>query len=246
MQRSNTYIILYTLALTVFCGVVLSLTAMALKPRQKANIEQERKINIVATFADVSKMSKEEAVALYNNIIEGLVVNSKGEKIDGVEAGKVEVLREYKKPVEERRFPVYIARNKDNKEKIEFYVVPTYGFGLWNSISGYVALKPDLNTIEGVRFGHVGETPGLGARIADDEEVYNRYIGKKLFDEKGELQSVDMQKGEGNNYDDQPHKVDGMSGATLTAKGVNNMFNEYFAAYKSYFNSISNPQTTLK
>jgi len=246
VQRSNTYIILYTLALTVFCGVVLSLTAMALKPLQDYNIEQERKINIVATFADVEGMSKDTAVALYNSIIEGIVVNYKGEKIEGVEAGEIEVLREYKKPVEERRFPVYIAKNKDDKEKIEFYIVPTYGFGLWNSISGYVALKPDLNTIEGVRFGHVGETPGLGARIADDEAVYNRYIGKKLFDEKGELQSVVMQKGEGNNYDDQPHKVDGLSGATLTAKGVNNMFLEYFAAYQNYFKSISNPQTTVK
>jgi len=246
VQRSNTYIILYTLALTVFCGVVLSLTAMALKPLQDYNIEQERKINIVATFADVSEMSKDTAVALYNSIIEGIVVNYKGEKIEGVEAGEIEVLREYKKPVEERRFPVYIAKNKDDKEKIEFYIVPTYGFGLWNSISGYVALKPDLNTIEGVRFGHVGETPGLGARIADDEAVYNRYIGKKLFDDAGELQSVVMQKGEGNNYDDQPHKVDGLSGATLTAKGVNNMFSEYFAAYKNYFKSISNPQTTVK
>lgn len=248
MQRSNTYILLYTVALTLFCGIVLSLTAMALKPLQDYNVEQERKINIVATFADVSAMSKEEAVALYNDVIEGLVVNNKGETIDGVDAGEIEVLREYKKTVEERRFPVYIAKNKDNKEKIEFYVIPTYGFGLWNNISGYVALKPDLNTIEGVRFGHIGETPGLGARISDDEEVYNRYIGKKLFDEKGELQSVEMQKGEGNDYSDKPHKVDGMSGATLTAKGVNNMFLEYFSAYKSYFNKISNsnPQTTLK
>lgn len=57
-----------------------------------------------------------------------------------------------------------------------------------------------------------------------------------------------MQKGEGNDYSDQPHKVDGMSGATLTAKGVNNMFLEYFTAYKNYFDKISNSntQTTLK
>lgn len=248
MQRSNSYILMYTVALTLFCGIVLSLTAMALKPRQKANIEQERKISIVATFVDTKEMSKDEAVALYNEVIEGVVVNSKGEVLEGKEAGKIEVLREYKKAVEERSFPVYIAKNKEDKSKVEYYIVPTYGFGLWNNISGYVALKPDLNTIEGVRFGHIGETPGLGARISDDEEVYNRYIGKKLFDESGELQSVEMQKGEGNDYSDQPHKVDGMSGATLTAKGVNNMFLEYFTAYKNYFDKISNSntQTTLK
>lgn len=245
MQRSNTYILFYTLALTVFCGVVLSLTAMALKPLQDYNVEQERKINIVSTFKDVSEISKEEAVAIYDAVIEEMVVDIKGKKVD-TSAAKIEVLREYKKPVEERLFPVYIAKNKDDKTKVEFYVVPTYGAGLWNNISGYIALRPDLNTIEGARFGHIGETPGLGARIADDEEVYTRYEGKKIFDEKGELQSVVMQKGEGNNYDGQPHKIDGMSGATLTANGVNNMLKEYFKAYESYFKSISNTQTTQK
>lgn len=243
MQRSNSYILFYTIALTLFCGIVLSLTAMALKPMQDANVEQERKISIVATYANTSEMSKEEAVGLYNNSIEGLVVNYKGEIQEGKEAGKIEVLKEYKKPVEERLFPVYKAKNKDDNTKVDFYIVPTYGFGLWNNISGYVALEPDLNTIKGVRFGHIGETPGLGARISDDPEVYNRYIGKKLFDEEGKLQSVVMQKGEGNDYSGQPHKVDGMSGATLTAKGVNNMFEEYFTAYSNYFNSISNPKT---
>lgn len=97
MQRSNSYILMYTVALTLFCGIVLSLTAMALKPRQKANIEQERKISIVATFVDTKEMSKDEAVALYNEVIEGVVVNSKGEVLEGKEAGKIEVLREYKK-----------------------------------------------------------------------------------------------------------------------------------------------------
>lgn len=220
---------------------------MGLKPLQKANVEQERKISIVATFADTKEMSKDDAVALYNEVIEDLVINYKGELIDTA-AAKVEVLKEYKKPAEERLYPVYKAKSKSDPSKIEFYIIPTYGFGLWNNISGYVALEPDLNTIKGVRFDHIGETPGLGARITDDENVYNRYIGKKLFDEEGKLQSVEMQKGEGNNYDDQPHKVDGMSGATLTAKGVNNMLLEYFGAYQAYFNSVkkSNSQTTLK
>jgi Na+-transporting NADH:ubiquinone oxidoreductase subunit C len=43
-----------------------------------------------------------------------------------------------------------------------------------------------------------------------------------------------MMKGEGNDYSDNPHRVDGMSGATLTAKGVNNMLVDYFQAYANY------------
>jgi Na+-transporting NADH:ubiquinone oxidoreductase subunit C len=48
-----------------------------------------------------------------------------------------------------------------------------------------------------------------------------------------------MQKGEGNDYSNDPHKVDGMSGATLTAKGVNNMFADYFTCYKNYLKKSS-------
>lgn len=238
MQRSNTYILLYTIALTVFCGVVLSLTSMGLKPYQNANKEQERKINIVSTIMDTEKMTKDEAVAKYNETIQGFVVDFKGNKVEGAMPDQVNLKKEYKKKPEERNYPVYVAKGANGE--IEYYIVPTYGFGLWNDISGYVSLKSDLTTINGITFDHVGETPGLGARIKDDPEVPKRYIGKKLFDESGELKSVVMQKGEGNNYDGEAHKVDGMSGATLTAKGVNNMMNDYFAAYKNYFNSIKN------
>jgi Na+-transporting NADH:ubiquinone oxidoreductase subunit C len=72
----------------------------------------------------------------------------------------------------------------------------------------------------------------LGARISS-EEIQDRYKGKSIFD-ADVLASVTMQKGEGNDYSNDPHKVDGMSGATLTAKGVNNMFVDYLTCYKNY------------
>jgi Na+-transporting NADH:ubiquinone oxidoreductase subunit C len=109
--------------------------------------------------------------------------------------------------------------------------MPVYGFGLWNNISGFVSLQADMNTIKGAKFDHVGETPGLGARIAS-EEIQNRYIGKKLF-EGDKLMSVVMQKGEGIKYDS-PYQVDGMSGATITGKGLNNMLTNYFGLYSKY------------
>lgn len=246
MQRSNTYIILYTLALTVFCGVVLSLTAMGLRPFQDANKEQERKMNIVGTVVKTEGMEKADIVKTYDEIIEGFVVDFNGKVVEGMQPGAVLIPKEYKKPLKERVFPVYTAKSKSDPSKVEFYIFPLYGFGLWNNISGYVSVKSDLNTINGINFGHVGETPGLGARITDDPAITERYKGKTLFDDKGELQSVVMQKGEGNNYDDAPHKVDGMSGATLTGKGVNNMLMDYFTAYQNYIKSIKNTQTTQK
>ena len=124
-------------------------------------------------------------------------------------------------------FRFYEFKNESDSTKIDYVVLPVYGFGLWNDIWGFVALESDMNTIRGVKFDHKGETPGLGARIASDEEVQARYKGKSIY-EDSKLVSVTMMKGEGNDYGSDPHKVDGMSGATLTAKGVNNMFRGLF------------------
>jgi Na+-transporting NADH:ubiquinone oxidoreductase subunit C len=93
-------------------------------------------------------------------------------------------------------------------------------------------LQQDLNSIQGVKFQHKGETPGLGARI-ESEEIQSRYKGKSIFD-NGVLESVIMQKGEGMDYSNDAHKVDGMSGATLTGKGVNNMLLDYLNCYQNY------------
>jgi Na+-transporting NADH:ubiquinone oxidoreductase subunit C len=88
---------------------------------------------------------------------------------------------EYKKPREQRLLPVYEFRNESDSSKTDYAVLPLYGYGLWNNIWGFVALKSDLNTVQGVKFQHAGETPGLGARIESDEEVQNRLQRQNNF-----------------------------------------------------------------
>ena len=115
-----------------------------------------------------------------------------------------------------------------------------YGAGLWDAIWGYIALDTDLETIKGVAFGHAGETPGLGARITSPE-IQDRYKGKKIYDTAGDLISVEMLRGENNAVsllDD--YHVDGMSGATLTARGVNDMLKNYFQHYMPFLKNIDN------
>ena len=77
------------------------------------------------------------------------------------------------------------------------------------------------------------EAEGDPMGTADDEDVRARYNGKKIF-EGDKLESIVMMKGEGNDWSKDPHKVDGMSGATLTAKGLNNMLKDYFICYENY------------
>lgn len=123
---------------------------------------------------------------------------------------QVDLAKEYKKAPADRLLPVYEFRSATDPSKVEYAVMPVYGFGLWNNIWGFVAVKSDFSTIQGVKFQHAGETPGLGARIVSDE-IQDRYKGKVIFD--GDvLASVMMQKGEGMDYSNSPHKVDGMSG----------------------------------
>lgn len=241
MRQSNMYIIMYTAILTVVCGVLLAVAAEGLKPRQQANIELEQKRNILSTVLTLEKGA--DVAGVYEKRVKAYVVKPDGSVAEGVNAEDVVVVDEYKKPADQRLLPVYEIVSESDPNKTEFYVLPVYGYGLWNNIWGYVSLKSDLNTINGVRYEHAGETPGLGARIAT-EEVQQRYVGKKIF-ENAQLVSVEMMKGEGNDYSNNPHKVDGMSGATITGKGLNNMMMDYLKAYENFFKSKSNNKQAI-
>lgn len=230
MRQSNLYIILYAAAITVVCGGLLAFASQALKPLQDANVELERKQNILATVMEIKK--GEDINALYATHVKEGVIDFNGSFKEGMKATDIDVSKEYKKKPEDRLLPIYEFKDPSDPSKVNNVVLPVYGFGLWKDISGFIALKSDMNTIQGVSLAHLGETPGLGARIAS-EEIQDRYKGKSIF-EASELVSVTMQKGEGNDYSKDPHKVDGMSGATLTAKGVNNMFVDYLTCYKNY------------
>ena len=231
MRQSNLHIVIYAGALTIVCCGLLALAAEGLKEKQQFNIDMEQKKNILSTVIAI-----EEGVdinQLYSKRVKAFVVDFQGSVKEGMQPKDVNLAAEYKKPREQRLLPVYEFKNETDSTKTDYVVLPVYGYGLWNNIWGFVALKSDLNTVQGVKFQHAGETPGLGARIETDEDVQNRYKGKTIY-ENGKLVSVTMMKGEGKDYSSNSHQVDGLSGATLTAKGVNNMLQDYFVAYENY------------
>ena len=236
MQQSNTYIILFAAGLTIVLGGLLSLAAVGLKEQQQISIELDTKKQILSAVMDVQGQSKQDLAKVYENRIKSLAVNYDGEVQEGVVPEDIKVDKEYKKKPEDRVYPVYMYTNEGNPEKYDAIIVPVYGFGLWDYIWGYVALEDDFNTLKGVSFDHKGETPGLGARITD-LPVQQRYKGKKIYNDSGELVSVDMVKGE-NHSNLGEHEVDGLSGATMTANGVNEMLTKYLTAYQSYLKKL--------
>ncbi len=225
---SNTYIFVFALVMVLIVAMLLSLASISLKPLQDKNIEVEKKQNILASVRVQS--TPENAVDLYSKFItESYVLNTKGEKQEGIDAFTVDIKSELARPADQRALPVFIGTLEDGSNA---YVVPVRGTGLWGPIWGYVSFKPDMNTIYGAVFEHQGETPGLGAEISTDwfEEPFR---GKQIFRDSAEFVSVKVLKGGAPEGD--LHAVDAISGGTITSKALEAMLDSCLVQYQRFF-----------
>jgi len=225
-RNSNTYTFIYASVMVILVAALLSFAAISLKPDQQKNIDIETKQNILASVNIETDAANAEKI-YSERIVNTYVVNSKGEKVDG-EAFTVNMKKEHSKPVEERVLPVFECEI-DGTTK---YILPLYGAGLWGPIWGYIALDNDMNTVYGANFAHQGETPGLGAEIST-KGFQSQFKGKKIFDENGALTSIVVAKS--NESAPAGHKVDAISGGTITSKGLQNMLQHDFEAYQAFF-----------
>ena len=223
---SNKYIFTFSAVMVVAVAILLSLTALLLQPRQDKNIEVEKKMNILSSINVTS--TKENAEELYaKHIKEIFTINTEGRRIEGVDAFRVSLRAEQKKPLAEQSLPVYIAV-ADNGDTLQIF--PLEGKGLWGPIWGYVSLKDDMTTIAGVTFDHKGETPGLGAEI-NTTPFESQFLGKSLY-ENGTFVSVLVVKGGAD--PGSRHEVDGISGGTITSKGLEAMVHDGLIKYEKY------------
>ena len=225
-RNSNAYTFIFAIVMVVVVAAVLAFTATTLKPLQAENVRKEKMQNILSTIG--VNVDRDHASAKFDKYIkEQLALKPDGTNDSSVDAFKIDLHKEIKKEHDMQHYPVYVAE----KEGKKYYIVPLYGSGLWDAIWGYIALKSDKNTIIGASFDHKGETPGLGAEI-NQSWFEDEYIGKTLFDEKGDFVSVKTVKG-GAKPDDM-HGVDAISGGTLTSDGVTKMVEERLRNYLPY------------
>ena len=109
-----------------------------------------------------------------------------------------------------------------NDDVVDKYILPIYGKGLWSTLYGFVALDKDLVTIKGFTFYQHGETPGLGGEV-DNPNWKKSWIGKQAFDKDGNT-IIEVIKGMVDQSSDKAnHQIDGLSGSTITTRGVNNL-----------------------
>jgi len=224
-RNGNTYTFLYAAIMVILVAAILASISMALKPRQKRNFEIEKKKNILASVNIESDASNADKI-YDEKILEEYVVNVEGEKIDG-DAFNTDLKKERAKEANEMALPVFEFQTEEGIK----YVFPLRGSGLWGPIWGFIALNEDMNTIYGANFDHEGETPGLGAEIST-AQFEKEFIGKQLFDDNGNLISILVAK-VGEVAPDE-HRVDGISGGTITSKGLENMLLDDFTSYEEF------------
>lgn len=231
-RQSNTYTVIYAVALVLVVGIMLSVVYQALRPRQLDNISNDTKRQILAA-ALLTPHEGETVADLYaSHIKDSFIVNAAGQRIEeGTNPFAVNVSLEVKKPEAERALPVFVCTT----EKGVKYIVPVYGAGLWGPIWGYIALDSDGETIYGAYFAHQGETPGLGAEI-EKPAFRNQFEGKEIFTPAGTFEPVRVVKN-GQEPASGPY-VHAISGGTITSQGVQKMLQNSLAPYAAFFHSL--------
>ena len=236
-------------ALCLVCSVVVSSAAVLLRDAQEANKARDKKSNILAAAGLLEPdMSVEEQ---FEKIEVKMVDIATGKFTDVVSPDTYEQRKAAKNPElsvslskEEdvagisRRAKyavVYLVRNGDDLEKV---VLPVRGSGLWSTLYGFIAIEGDLNTVAGLGFYEHGETPGLGGEV-DNPLWKDNWPGKKIYGEDGEVQLTVIKGSVDKSRPEAIHQVDGLSGATLTTRGVDNLI-EFWMGENGFGKFLSN------
>lgn len=229
-KQSNTYTIIYIIVLVVVVGAALALTSISLKDRQQANADADKMRQILASVL-ITPEPAEVIPTFKATVTRQFIVNAEGAEVAG-DAFAVNVAEQSKKPAAERLLPVYECSLAGGDVK---YVLPVYGAGLWGPIWGYVALDADGSTVYGAYFAHQGETPGLGAEI-EKPAFSSQFEGKQLFKGSRFLPVAVVKAGQKPVGDED--YVDGVSGGTITSKGVSAMLSDCLTPYEAFLSTL--------
>ena len=226
--NKNSYTLIYAIVMVVVVALLLALVSSGLKDIQTNNVKLDKKKQILSSLN--IELDGQDANSLYEkHIVKELVLNNKGEVISEKmgDAFVIDVIKENAKVEADRQLPLYVAE-VDGQTK---YIITMRGAGLWGPIWGFIALNDDKNTVFGTYFSHASETPGLGAEIATPK-FQKEFAGKHILNDARDFVSIAVMKpgqiAEGQDY------VDGISGGTITSKGVDAMLLKSIGQYEAY------------
>ena len=219
----------------IACAVIVSVTAVSVRPEQNLNVENEKKLKILAAagiMTDEVEKEFSKIKTLYvdfksNQLVE-VTENYDHIKASSNVAQSSLVPKEQDIAILKRRenvAPIYVWYSEQNQ--IQKIVLPIRGYGLWGTLYGYLSLDADLNTVKGIEYYDHKETPGLGGEV-DNPVWKSDWNGKKVYDSSGNV-VLYVTKGPST----EEYEIDGISGATLTSNGVSNMI-KYWLGENGY------------
>jgi Na+-transporting NADH:ubiquinone oxidoreductase subunit C len=232
-KPSALYTLGFAAAVCAVCSVLVSLAAVTLRPRQEENALLDRRKNVLVAaglLESGEKADRDRIDELFEQRIRPRLIErdsgAPAEGIDPVEYDQRRAALDPERstaappnPAEIRRVPRVLRVYEVLSEgEAGMYVLPVRGKGLWSTLYGYLALDRDTSTVRGIAFYEHGETPGLGGEI-EKPDWQRRWRGREIFDDDWKP-VIRVIKGAAGPPEEAPHRVDGLSGATLTADGV--------------------------
>lgn len=225
--NNNTYTIIYASVVVVIVAFLLAFVSKVLEPQSQANERIDKKKQILSSL-NIRDLDNKEVEARYAQVVvSDDIINQEAEV---VEAGNEKDKAGFALPmkmISPEKLPVYVCQVNGEPK----YVFPLTGKGLWGGIWGYVALNSDMRTVYGSYFSHESETAGLGARITE-LAFQNEFVGKVISKEGSS--EIDLAVVKNGKVVDATVECDGITGATLTSVGVNDMIQQSLSNYKKY------------
>jgi len=234
-QYSVLYNFGFSAAVCGVCAILVSSAAVSLRPLQERNEKLEIQINVLEAAGMIEageKPSVAEVDQMFERIEPVVIDLQSGEKTD-IDPATFDQQAAKKDPATSRDAPenrarvlhlplhalIYQVMGKN--AQVEKLVLPIEGYGLWGTLYGFIALDADTTTVEGLTYYDHKETPGLGAEV-DNPRWKALWVGRKAYDENWQPQ-LTVIKGRAGPAAEDPYRVDGLSGATLTSNGVREM-----------------------
>lgn len=235
-QHSISYTFLFSAAICGVCAIFVSSSAVSLEDLQDANVELFRKRNVLEASGVVTSdeiLAPAEVEERFANF-EPVVIDLRTSEEDAsFETSTFDQQKIKKDPATStvapnntarvKRMPNHalIYKGKNDAGEVEVLVLPIEGYGLWSTLYGFVAIDADTNTIRGLAYYDQKETAGLGGEV-DNPRWKALWPGRKIFDDSWKAK-IEVIKGSAGPVAEDPYRVDGLAGATITSRGVTNM-----------------------
>ncbi len=233
---STGYTVMFATGVSVACALLVATAAVGLRDRQEVNAQLYKQKNVLLAASLVKPgqaVSSAEVQAIFDRSIRVRAVDLKTGQLlpeDKFDAKGYDQRKARNDPALSRAAPandaqvarlpnygtVYQVQGAD--QRVEQLVLPIEGMGMWGTVYGFLSLDRDGNTVRGLTFYEQKETPGLGGEIANPK-WQALWVGRKAYDASWAPQLAVI-KGQAGPPQNDPHHVDGLSGATITSNGI--------------------------